>query len=53
MALGPDETEESGVTLARLLMAELGIRPADLIAEAYVDLLIRGIPNTDPETRDR
>lgn len=39
VVLGPGQTEEEGQAIATGLMAELGIREADLIKGAYIDLL--------------
>ena len=39
VVLSDDETVESGILVARKLMAEFGIEPAQLIEGAYIDLL--------------
>jgi len=39
VVLGPEQTEEEGKRIAEGLLAELGTGKADLLAEAYVDLL--------------
>jgi len=42
VVLAPGEDPAAGEAEARELMARLGIAPADLVAEAYVDLLTEG-----------
>lgn len=42
VVLGPEETAAQGTAVARELMSALGIRQADLVAGAYVDLLTAG-----------
>ena len=39
VVLSEDETAPSGMLVARKLMAEFGIEPAQLIEGAYIDLL--------------
>jgi predicted adenylyl cyclase CyaB len=43
VVLSKDETTASGVKVAHELLAKLGISPQQLVEEAYVDLLRRGI----------
>ena len=42
-----DEDAAEGERTARRLMAELGVAPADLVAQAYVDLLEAGSGASD------
>ncbi len=42
VVLGPGETAVKGSAVARNLMSALGIRESDLVAGAYVDLLVSG-----------
>lgn len=39
IVLRPDQPESEGVAIAHALMAKLDIRPQDLVAGAYVDLM--------------
>jgi predicted adenylyl cyclase CyaB len=39
VVLAEDETDSDGESITSLLMEQLGIRPEDLIEQAYVDLL--------------
>jgi adenylate cyclase class IV len=41
VVLGPGQSEEEGAMIAAELMARLGIKKADLIEVAYIDLLER------------
>lgn len=41
VVLKPRQTSRSGQAIARKLMEDLGIKPADLLAEAYIDMLER------------
>lgn len=41
VVLSDDETVESGILVARKLMAEFGIEPSQLIEGAYIDLLAK------------
>ena len=45
VVLRPEQTEEEGRLIAGRLISELGIKPSDLIAGAYVDLLTDQEPN--------
>jgi adenylate cyclase class IV len=49
VVLRPEQTEEEGVIVAERLMSELGVQQADLVAEAYVDLLARGMRKNSVE----
>lgn len=40
MVLGEEQSEEDGESLARQLLGELGVEEQDLIAGAYLDLLL-------------
>ena len=42
VVLGADEPPEAGVAEARALLEQLGVRPGQLVAGAYVDLLNAG-----------
>jgi adenylate cyclase class IV len=44
IVLGADQSEAAGRVIAERLMTELGIKPSDLIASAYVDLLEKDAP---------
>ncbi|MGE5113777.1 MAG: CYTH domain-containing protein [Acidobacteriaceae bacterium] len=41
VVLKPRQTSRSGQTIARKLMEDLEIKPADLLEEAYIDMLER------------
>ena len=41
VVLSDDESPESGMAIAQKLMAQLGVDPAQLVEEAYVDLLAK------------
>ncbi|PTN38238.1 class IV adenylate cyclase [Desulfonatronum sp. SC1] len=45
VVLRPEQTEAEGRTIADRLMSELGIEASDLVAGAYVDLLVDLEPN--------
>ncbi len=44
VVLNPGESEEHGQAIARDLVAALGVKPADLLENAYIDLLEQAPP---------
>lgn len=50
VVLRAEQSDEEGVAVAERFMSKLGIQQTDLIAGAYVDMLVEQMPDTSAET---